>query len=77
MDLGNFGVDEQDQTVLVDFAEIGTLPETFVAFTMSTRDGRLDPIARFLRLSNGSNASMDKICWYLWVFSDSKLGTST
>jgi hypothetical protein len=77
MDPSNFGVDEQDQTVVMDFAEIGLLPETFVAYTMSTHDSSLDPIARSLGFSNGSNASMARIRWYLWLVSDPKLGTST
>jgi hypothetical protein len=77
MDLSNFGVDEQDRTVLMDFGEIGLLPETFVAHTMSTHDGSLAPIASSLDLSNDSNASMAKICWYLGLVSDPKLGTPT
>ena len=44
MDLSNFGVDEQDKTVLMDFRDIGLLPETFVAYTKPTC-GSLTPIA--------------------------------
>ena len=77
MDLSNFGIDEQDKTVLMDFGEIGLLPETFVAHTMSTHDGSLAPITSSLHLSNESNASMARIRWILGMVSDPRLGTST
>jgi predicted unusual protein kinase regulating ubiquinone biosynthesis (AarF/ABC1/UbiB family) len=41
MHLSNFGVDEQGKMVLMDSAEIGPLPETLVAYTMSAHDGSL------------------------------------
>ena len=53
----NFGVDQHGKTVLLDFAEIGLLPETFVAYTMSS-EKRLAPIAIALSLSASSNTSM-------------------
>ncbi|KAI6006866.1 hypothetical protein EDD15DRAFT_2394117 [Pisolithus albus] len=34
MDDSNFGVDENGRTVLMDFSEVGLLPESFVAFTL-------------------------------------------
>jgi len=76
MDTSNFGVDETNKMVLMDFGEIQLLPETLVAHTMSTPDGSLAPISRSLDLSNDSNASMAKIRSYLWLVSDPKLGTS-
>jgi hypothetical protein len=52
MDLSNFGVDEQDKTVLTDFRDIGLLPETLVAYTY---DSSLAPIASSLGLRNDAN----------------------
>ena len=75
--ISNFGIDKQGRTVPMDFGEIGLLPETFVAHTMSTHDGSLAPIASSLGLSNNSNASMTRIRWYFGVVSDPKLGRST
>ena len=77
MDLSNFGVDEKNKTVLMDFGDIGLLPETLVAHTMTTYDGSLAPIVRSLDLSNDSNPSMARIRWYLWMVSAPKLGTPT
>ncbi|KAH9058924.1 hypothetical protein EDB83DRAFT_2610973 [Lactarius deliciosus] len=53
MDDSNFGVDENGRTVLMDFNEVGLLPETFVAHTLSS--GKLRPIAASLGLSSNSN----------------------
>ncbi|KAI5990732.1 hypothetical protein EDD15DRAFT_2278600 [Pisolithus albus] len=44
----NFGVDENGRTVLMDFSEVGLLPESFVAFTLPP------DIAATLGLSRGS-----------------------
>ena len=76
MDLSNFGVDENGKTVLVDFGDIGLLPKTFVAYTMSSDDA-LAPIAAALGLSSDSNASMAAIAWCLGMMSDPKLGVLT
>ncbi|KAF8887909.1 hypothetical protein CPB85DRAFT_1566587 [Mucidula mucida] len=35
MDSSNFGVDEHGNTVLMDFQDVGVLPESFVAYTLS------------------------------------------
>ncbi|KAF8349570.1 hypothetical protein F5887DRAFT_1070874 [Amanita rubescens] len=70
MDLSNFGVDDQDQTVLLDFGEIGLLPKTLVAHTLYTQDGSLAPIVSSLGLSDKSNASMAKIRGYLGMNED-------
>ena len=76
MDDSNFGVDEHGRTVLMDFCEIGLLPETFIAFTLSSK--KLYPIAASLGLSGNSNlASMAAIAYCVRMVSDPKLGTST
>ncbi|KAG8758370.1 hypothetical protein FRC11_003771, partial [Ceratobasidium sp. 423] len=61
MDNSNFGVDRDGKTVLMDFAEIGLLPETFVAHTIFS-DKRFDPIATALGLSNRFVASINSMC---------------
>ena len=76
MDLSNFGVDENGKTVLMDFGDVGLLPETFGAHTMAS-NGALAPIATSLGLSSDSNASMAAIAWLLGMTSDPKLGAST
>ena len=75
IDAGNFGVDKSGNTVLVDFAGIGLLPETFVAHTLSS-DERLAPIAAALSLSGKSNNSMSRISSVLWMVGSPKLGAS-
>jgi hypothetical protein len=72
----NFGVDQHGKTVLMDFAEIGLLPETFVAHTMSS-EKRLAPITIALSLSGSSNASMAAVSSLLWMVASPKLGAST
>ncbi|KAF8608069.1 hypothetical protein BDV93DRAFT_536333 [Ceratobasidium sp. AG-I] len=69
----NFGVDQDGKTVLLDFAEIGLLPATFVAHTISS-DKNLAPIATALKLPTGSNASMAAISSLLWSVGAPKLG---
>ena len=77
MDDSNFGVDENGRTVLMDFNEVGLLPETFVAHTLSS-EKKLRPIAASLGLSGNSNlASMAAIARCLGMVSNPKLGTST
>jgi len=58
----NFGVDQHGKTVLLDLAEIGLLPKTFVTHTMSS-EKRLAPIVIALSLSDSSNASMAAISY--------------
>ena len=72
----NFGVDRHGKTVLMDFAEIGLLPETFIAHTMFS-EKRLAPIAIALSLSGSSNASMAALSSLLWMVASPKLGVST
>ena len=76
IDLSNFGVDEQDKTVLMNFRDIGVLPETFVAYTMPTH-GSLAPMASSLGLLNDSDATLARIRWYLGMVADDTLGMST
>jgi hypothetical protein len=71
MDDSNFGVDEHGRTVLMNFSEIGMLPESFVACTLSFDD------AAYLGLSGNSNlASMFEIAYCLGMVADPELGTS-
>jgi hypothetical protein len=72
----NFGVDQHGKTVLMDFAEIRVLPETFVAHTMFS-EKRLAPIAIALSLSGSSNAWMAAVSSLLWMVATPKPGAST
>jgi hypothetical protein len=77
MDDSNFGLDENGRTVLMDFGEIGLLPDTFVAHTLSS-DKKFDPIIASLGLSGNSNRdSMAAIAQCLGTVSNPKLGTSS
>lgn len=73
MDPSNFGVDQHGKTVLMDFGEIGFLPETFVAFTTS----RNAPIATALNLSYSYGGTMARISAHLVMTANTKLGAST
>ena len=77
MDDSNFGLDENGRTVLMDFSEIGLLPDTFVAHTLSS-DKKFDPIIASLGLSGNSNRdSMAAIAQCLRMVANPKLGTSS
>ena len=76
MDLSNFGMDENGKTVLMDFGDVGLLPETFVAYTMSADRARA-PIAASLGLSYDSIGSMAAIAWFMWMSCDPTFGGST
>ncbi|KAI6015931.1 hypothetical protein BKA83DRAFT_2061830 [Pisolithus microcarpus] len=70
----NFSVDREGKTVLLDFGEIALLPESFVRFTLSSKE-KLVPIIKSLGLSGESNmALMGKIAYSLAMTSDPKLG---
>lgn len=73
MDASNFGLDEHGNTVLLDFAEIGLLPETFVAHIMSS-NRNFAPIAAALSLSDKSITSMSMISSVVWMATNPKLG---
>jgi len=72
----NFGVDQDGKTVLMDFATIGLMPETFVAHTLCS-EKRLAPIAIALGLSGSSNGSMAALSSLLSMVASPKLGAST
>lgn len=77
MDPNNFGVDEHGNMVFMDFGEVAMLPESFVAYTLCSKDS-FAISARSLGLSWSSNvASMAVISSLLWMVADSTLGTST
>jgi hypothetical protein len=76
MNSSNFGIDQHGKTVLMDFAEIQLLPETFVAHTMFS-EKRLAPIATALSLSDSSYDLMAALSWILWTVDSPKLGAST
>jgi hypothetical protein len=72
MDPSNFGVDDHGKTVLMDVGDIGVLPETFGAHTMSSE--RLAPVAIALSLSDSSNTWMATVSWLLWMVASPTLG---
>jgi len=77
MDVSNFGVDENGRTILMDFSEVGLLPETFVAHTLSS-DKIFEPVVASLSLSSNSKlGSIATIAQCLGMVSNPKLGTST
>jgi len=73
MDASNFGIDENGKTVLMDFFEIGVLPETFVAHTLYSKPV-LAPAAVALGLSNKSITSMSAISSVVWMAANPKFG---
>lgn len=68
----NFGVDEQGNTVLMDFGDVSLLPETFTRLTYSANIG--DTVA--LKCS-ANMESMSKISYALGMTVDPELGAST
>lgn len=76
MDNSNFGVDEHGRTVLMDFGEVGVLPETFIASTLCSK--KHASIAASLGLLNNSNLkTMAVIRHLLWMLSDPRPGAPT
>ncbi|KAF8273317.1 hypothetical protein EI94DRAFT_1716399 [Lactarius quietus] len=74
IDVSNFGVDENGRTVLMDFSEVGLLPETFVAHTLSS-DKTFEPVVASLGLSGNSKLrSIAAMRQCLGTVSDPKLG---
>jgi hypothetical protein len=72
MDLGNFGVDDDGSTVVLNFAEIAVLPECFAAYTLSYKT--LAPIAKSLGLWGNPNVTpMAAISRVLRVMGDRDL----
>jgi len=76
MHISNFGVDKRDNTVLMDFAEIGRLPLSFATFTMmKPHDSFVTSVANLLCWPASSNIrSMARVSSCLWMVSDPKLG---
>lgn len=69
----NFGVDEHGTTVLMDFQDVGVLPESFVAFSLGSQN--LLPVRDSLGLSGNTNGySMAVIRTCLWMTGDETLG---
>ncbi len=59
----------------MDFGEIGFLPETFVAYTISKK--RHAPIAIALNLSDSSGGTMARVSAALVMAANTTLGAST
>ncbi|CAA7268184.1 unnamed protein product [Cyclocybe aegerita] len=74
IDASNFGVDEDGNTVLLDFGDIALLPVSFAMYTTSSDKG-FTAVAESLGWSGSSNlASMAVISHCLWITGDPKLG---
>ena len=48
MDASNFGVDDKERTYLLDFGEVGLLPESFATYTVSSAAPFTAAVARHL-----------------------------
>lgn len=72
MDSGNFGVDEHGNTVLMDFGDIAVLPESFAAYTLSSKD-RTGVMATALGLSSSNVFSLAVASSLLWMTADPTL----
>lgn len=71
----NFGVDEHGNTVLMNFAEVAMLPESFAALTLISKRHAVS--AKSLNLSKSSNViSIAEYSSLLWSMADETLGTS-
>ena len=76
MDASNFGVDDKGKTCLLDFGEVGLLPESFAAYTMSSSTPFTTAVAQHLNWSFCSNLdTMGKIHGCLAILAESTLGT--
>ena len=70
----NFGIDERGNTVLMDFGNVGVLPESFVTFKMNSG---LVPIMESRGLLRNPNSySMAVISSVLWMMAGPTLGAS-
>jgi len=72
VDDSNFGVDEHGRTVLMDFDTVGLLPETFVAYTLSS--GNIANSDSITASGNPNLATMGAIAQCLCMVSNPKLG---
>ncbi|KIO26487.1 hypothetical protein M407DRAFT_243703 [Tulasnella calospora MUT 4182] len=75
VDESNFGIDDEGKTVLLDFAEVGILPESFASHTMSSIDPFTVAVAKCLTWPDSPNLySMSVIGYLLWMLHDPSLG---
>ncbi|KAL4074254.1 hypothetical protein J3A83DRAFT_4371530 [Scleroderma citrinum] len=75
MDKSNFGIDDEGRTCLLDFGEVGLLPESFARYTMSSTAPFTAAVAQHLSWPSCSNLdTMSKISGFLWIYSDPTLG---
>ncbi|KIO26467.1 hypothetical protein M407DRAFT_24191 [Tulasnella calospora MUT 4182] len=75
VDESNFGIDDEGKTVLLDFAEVGILPESFASHTMSSMDPFTVAVAKCLAWPDSPNLySMSVISYLLWMLHDPSLG---
>ncbi|KAL7922621.1 hypothetical protein ACQKWADRAFT_291946 [Trichoderma austrokoningii] len=72
IDDSNFGLDDEGRTVLLDFADIGLVPATFVAFTLASPAFASTRAA--LGLSNEQSVSMAYIRSVLHMAANPELG---
>jgi hypothetical protein len=80
MHVSNFSVDESDNTVLLDFGQIGRLPLSFAKYTMESGedDSFIARVTNILRWPDNPNMdSMARVSSCLWMASDPKLGAVT
>lgn len=78
MDANNFAVDEDGNTVLLDFGEIGVLPSSLVMFVLSSQASFTAAVAKSLGWPGSANrAPMAAISSILWRTSLPSLGAST
>lgn len=76
MHITNFGIEQQsEKTVLMDFALIGLIPETFIAYTMNYYD--YHDVITALSLPMGSNYLMNEMSGQLKMTADPTLGALT
>lgn len=59
MDASNFAVDEDGNTVLLDFGEIGVLPSSFVMFILSSQASFTVAVAGSLGWPGSANRALD------------------
>ena len=75
---GNFLVDDAGKICLVDFNDIGRLPESFASYTVDvTENSFVKGVARYLGWPESPNLrSLKSAAGVLWVCGDPTLSTS-
>ncbi len=77
-DTSNFGVNDKGRMCLLDFGEVGLLPESFVAYIVSLAAPFTAAVAQHLNWPSCSNLDMmSKIHGCLVMLAYPTLGTST